>query len=75
MQQFLLPRLRLLHTICRSNRDLAGALHRLLAAAAFDPRRGRLRWDRAAHRADVRTLRRFLEYIYFSSDEFLQGVR
>jgi dihydroflavonol-4-reductase len=72
--RFLLPRLRLLHAVCRSNHDLDGALHRLLAAATFDPRRARFRWDRAACRADVRTLRRFFEYIYFSSDEFLRGV-
>jgi dihydroflavonol-4-reductase len=72
--RFLLPRLALLHEICSSNHDLAAALGRLLAAAVFDPRRARFRWDRAACRADVRTLRRFLEYIYFSSDEFLREV-
>jgi hypothetical protein len=73
--RFLLPRLPLLHAACTSNHDLRAALGRLLAAATFDPRRARFRWGRAACRADLRTLRRFFEYTYFSSDEFLRGVR
>jgi nucleoside-diphosphate-sugar epimerase len=70
--RFLLPRLSQVHEICTSNQDLGRALRRLLAASTFHARAGRFRWDRAACRHEVRTLRRFFEYVYFASDEFLR---
>jgi dihydroflavonol-4-reductase len=68
---FLLPRVQLLHEICQSNHALREALQRLLTASRFE---GRFRWDRAACRADVETLTRFFERVFFSSDEFLREV-
>jgi nucleoside-diphosphate-sugar epimerase len=72
--RFLLPRLQVLHDICLTNHDLSQALQRLLAASTFDERAGRFRWDPAACRADVRTIGRFFEYVYFGSNEFLREV-
>jgi dihydroflavonol-4-reductase len=69
---FLNKRLPALYETCQANHALREAFQRLLVGGTFDDRRGRFGWDRAGSRADARTLQRFFEYVYFSSDEFLQ---
>jgi dihydroflavonol-4-reductase len=70
----LLPRLPELYRVCQSNHALRDALSHLLSVSSFDPRRGRFIWERRKANSDVYTLRKFIEYVYFSSNEFLQKV-
>ena len=63
--RFLLPRIGQVYAACRSNRQLQAALTRALEAGEW-PRR------RSAGRA---LLHDFFDYVYFTSNEFLRGVR
>lgn len=63
--RFLLPRIGQVYAACRSNRQLQAALARALEAGE----RPRLR---SAERA---LLHDFFDYMYFTSNEFLRGVR
>lgn len=70
--RFLVPRLSILHQTCRANLALRQAMERLLAGSRFSHERGRFELDLACE--DVRTISKFFEYAYFSSNEFLQEV-
>jgi hypothetical protein len=71
---FLLKRLPALFEACQANHALREALQQLLERATFDERRGQFTWDPAADRTAARTIRKFFEYVYFSSNEFLEKV-
>jgi hypothetical protein len=55
------------YAACRANGDLRAALTRLVEA-------GEGRRPGGARAQDRRALRRFFEYCYFGSDEFLRWV-
>jgi dihydroflavonol-4-reductase len=69
--RFLLPRLPLIHEVVENNRALDRALSSLLGNSEFDCAKGRFRVDKFRCRQELKTFRRFFEYLYFSSDEFL----
>ena len=71
--RFLLARIGRVYATCRANRELEAALMRLLEAQQADGR-GRLSPGRTRLAEDRKLLRRFFEYLYFASDEFLREV-
>jgi dihydroflavonol-4-reductase len=70
---FLLPRLPDVYATVRSNQVLDETLTSLRGAGVFDDSRGRWRFPRAAG-PHLETFRRFFEYVYFSSNDFLSKV-
>jgi|ERR1051325_4573042 hypothetical protein len=73
-RQFLLGRMQQVYEICQVNHALRQALERLLAASTFDEASTCYRWDRTALANELETFRRFFDYLYFSSNDFLDTV-
>lgn len=63
-----------LYRACQANHALRDCLDHLMSISTFDARRGRFSFDARAAKADLQTLQKFFEYVYFSSDEFLRKV-
>jgi adenine-specific DNA methylase len=59
---------------CQSNHALRSALDQLLAVSTMNPRSGRYVWPADRAKDDVRTLQKFIEYVYFASNQFLGKV-
>ena len=71
-RRFLLARLPAVREACQINHALRLALERLFAGSTLDA--GRFRFDRARYKNELETFRRFFDYLYYSSDDFLQTV-
>lgn len=72
--EHLLGRLSALHDACLANYELRDAFTRLQANSIFDDRRGCFFWKDTVAKEDLKTIQKFLEYVYFSSNHFLQKV-
>jgi hypothetical protein len=73
-QRTLRERLPELFHACQSNHQLRDALTHLLSISQFNARRGKYRWEHRSAKSDLQVLRKFLEYVYFGSSDFLRKV-
>jgi len=73
-RQFLLKRFNDIYEICEQNIDLRKALDQSLKLSVFHARRGRFEFIDSEHKQHVSVLRRFFEYTWFASDEYLERV-
>ena len=71
-RQFLLKRFDDIYEICEQNIDLRKALDQSLRLSVFHSRRGRFEFIDSEHKQHVSVLRRFFEYTWFASDEYLE---
>lgn len=72
--RFLLSRIPEIYKVCVSNCSLNDALVNLLTNSRFNHKAGRFQPDRARCKADLKVLNQLFEYLYFASDDFLQGA-
>ncbi len=72
--RFLLKRLPAIFDACQANLALREALTRLLQTSTFDNRSGAFVYGPFEIDGELQTLRKFFEYVYFSSNEFLRKV-
>ncbi|NND99700.1 MAG: NAD-dependent epimerase/dehydratase family protein [Pirellulaceae bacterium] len=71
---WLLPRLSQLLEACQTNTVLREALAALSDSSHFNVRRARFQWPRRVCSVEHKRLQLFLEYVFFSSDQFLGEV-